>query len=140
MYRDFVLKNRNDLTEKFREVREDLKDCMIDVPVAPKFPMAVLFQHGSDYLSLTTRPARVSLGFFMRKSDERVESFFKKDLYQVCTLPDQTSCIVGETPFKLDLPLSYGMVVFKVHAAILAFRAKAKLPIESNACCLELYF
>ena len=43
VYRDFILKNRNDLTEKFREVREDLKDCMIDVPVPPKFPMAVLF-------------------------------------------------------------------------------------------------
>ena len=43
MYRDLILKNRNDLTGEFREVREDLKDCMIDVPVAPKFPMAVLF-------------------------------------------------------------------------------------------------
>jgi hypothetical protein len=55
-------------------------------------------------------------------------------------LPDQTSCIVGETPFKLDLPFSYGMVVFKVHAAILNYRAKVKIPVEKNACCLELYF
>ena len=43
VYRDFVLKNRNDLTEKFKVVKEDLLDCMIDVPVVPKFPMAVLF-------------------------------------------------------------------------------------------------
>ena len=76
----------------------------------------------------------------MRKSDERVENFFKKDLYKVRALPDQTNCILGETAFKFDLPLSYGMVVFKVHAAILAYREKAKLPVEKNACCLELYF
>ena len=43
VYRDLVLKNRNDLTEKFSEVKEDLLDCLIDFPGMPKFPMAVLF-------------------------------------------------------------------------------------------------
>ena len=105
--RDFILKDRNQLKEKFDEVKEDLKDFMLEVPSLPKFPLAALFQHGSDYLSLSTRPTRVSIGFFMRKSDDRVEKFFKRDLYNVCSLPDQTNCITGEIAFKFDLPFNY---------------------------------
>ena len=43
VYRDFVLQNRNHLRQKFDDVKEDLKDCMLDFPTLPKYPMAALF-------------------------------------------------------------------------------------------------
>ena len=142
VYHDLILKNRNDLTKHFARIREDMKDYMIDVPTSQvlKFPMAVLFQHGSNYLCNSKLAARASLGFFMSISDPNVEAFFKKELYKIVTLPSETSSIFGEIPFKLDLPFSYGMMVFKAHAALIAYRSKNNEKVESNACCLELYY
>ncbi len=88
IYRDFILYDRNPLSKMFADINEDVLDCFIDAPLALKFPMATLYQHGSDYLASSTRAARVSVGFFMRQKNERIEKFFKGELYKICYLPE----------------------------------------------------
>ena len=101
--------------------------------------MASLYHHGSDYLQDSSKPTRVSIGFFVRISDEKLEEFFKKDLYKVTVLPADTKCIKAEMAFVADWAIIYSMVVLKCHQAILYFRGTKNIEMEKKACCFEIY-
>ena len=119
IYKEFVGKTRN-LHEYFKKLEPDMRDYYLDNDVKVKYPMAALYQHSMDILSIPG-DYRCSIGFLIPFSNEKLEKYFRKEGYNIKELPESTKCVQCEFPYRLDVPPAYPMITMKTNAPMRSF-------------------